>query len=160
MDNKKYFGKYPGIVTRNIDPMMRGRITAFVPHVLGEQESTWAEPCAPFGLFALPTVNAGVWIEFEGGDPARPIWSGCRWRSADEIPYNETPYEKVLLVSKGGNKIILDDTSETAAILLETSGGQKIKLSRIGIEIENGYGATIKLSGPTVKINEEALEIT
>jgi len=29
------------------------------------------------GLFALPSVGAGVWIEFEHGDPDYPIWSGC-----------------------------------------------------------------------------------
>jgi len=155
MNNKKYFGKYRGIVTVNIDPEMRGRIRAIVPSVLGENESSWAEACAPFGFFALPTINAGVWVEFEEGDPQKPIWSGCRWGLEDEIPY-----KKVLLVSGGGNKIILDDTSETAGISLQTSGGQKIKLAQIGVEIDNGYGATTKLSGPTVKINEGALEVT
>src|SRR4030095_9317776 len=98
MSSKKYFGKYRGIVTDINDPMMRGRIRARVPNVLGEQESSWAEPCAPFWLFALPTVNAGVWIEFEQGDPDSPIWSGCRWGLGDEIPYR-----KVLLMGEGGN---------------------------------------------------------
>jgi hypothetical protein len=155
MSNKKYFGKYRGIVTDINDPTMKGRIKAMVPNVLGEQVSYWAEPCSPFGLFASPTVNAGVWIEFEQGDPNLPIWSGCRRGSLDEIPD-----KKVLFVTEGGNKIILDDTSETAGILLETSSGQKIKLSQTGIEIDNGKGARIKLYGPTVKINEEALEVT
>ena len=47
-------------------------------------------PCAPFagsgvGFFALPPVGANVWVEFEGGDPDYPIWSGCFW-GAGEVP--------------------------------------------------------------------------
>ena len=45
-------------------------------------------------------------------------------------------------------------------ITIETSDGQKIKLTATGIEIDNGLNATIKLSGPTVKINGQALEVT
>ena len=167
MSDKKYFGKYRGTVTDINDLMMLGRLKAKVPDVLGDKESSWAMPCAPFGgsgvgFFALPTVNAGVWIEFEQGDPDYPIWSGCWWGSQAEIPpvLLAPPYKKVMLVTEGGNKIILDDTPGAGGISLETSGGQKIKLTAAGIEIDNGSGATIKLSGPTVKINDQALEVT
>ena len=167
MSNKKFFGKYRGTVSDINDLMMLGRIKAKVPDVLGDQESSWAMPCAPFGgsstgFFALPTVNAGVWIEFEQGDPDYPIWSGCWWGSQAEIPpvLLAPPYKKVMLVTEGGNKIILDDTPGAGGISLETSGGQKIKLTSTGIEIDNGSRATISLSGPTVKINDQALEVT
>ena len=41
-------------------------------------------PCVPYagsgvGFFAVPPVGANVWVEFEGGDPDYPIWSGCFW---------------------------------------------------------------------------------
>jgi hypothetical protein len=41
-------------------------------------------PCAPYagpdqGLYMIPDCGAGVWIEFEGGDLSRPIWSGMWW---------------------------------------------------------------------------------
>ncbi|HEX4666411.1 MAG TPA: phage baseplate assembly protein V [Chthoniobacterales bacterium] len=167
MSDKKFFGKYRGTVSDINDLMMLGRIKAKVPDVLGDQESSWAMPCAPFGgsstgFFALPTVNAGVWIEFEQGDADYPIWSGCWWGSQAEIPpvLLAPPYKKVMLVTQGGNKIILDDTPGAGGISLETSGGQKIKLTAAGIEIDNGRGAKIKLSGPTVQINEQALEVT
>ena len=167
MNDKKFFGKYRGTVTDINDLMMLGRIKAKVPDVLGDQESSWAMPCAPFGgsstgFFALPTVNAGVWIEFEQGDPDYPIWSGCWWGSQAEIPpvLLAPPYKRVMLVTEGGNKIILDDTPGAGGISLETSGGQKIKLTSTAIEIDNGSRATINLSGPTVKINDQALEVT
>ena len=31
------------------------------------------------GFFAIPPKGANVWVEFEGGDPDQPIWSGCFW---------------------------------------------------------------------------------
>ena len=99
MSDKKYFGKYRGIVTDINDLMMLGRLKAKVPDVLGDKESSWAMPCAPFGgsgvgFFALPTVNAGVWIEFEQGDPDYPIWSGCWWGSQAEIPRSHSSVMK------------------------------------------------------------------
>jgi type VI secretion system (T6SS) baseplate-like injector VgrG len=160
MSNKKYFGKYRGMVSDINDPMMRGRIKVKVPDVVGEQES-WALPCLPVGFFALPTVNAAVWIEFERGDPDCPIWSGCYWDSQAKIsPGFSLPYNKTMLVTEAGNKIILDDTVGTVGISLETSSGEKIRVGETGIEIENGKGARIKLFGPIVQINEGALEVT
>jgi len=165
-DNQTFFGKYRGVVTNNQDPQMCGRIKAKVPDVLGDDESGWATPCAPFGgsktgFFALPTVNAGVWIEFEQGDPDYPIWSGCWWGSQAEMPpiLLPAPDKMVVLQTEGGHHITFDDSPGSGGITLETSGGQKIKLTANGIEIDNGSGATIKLSGPTVNVNSGALEV-
>src|SRR4029079_2968068 len=82
-----FFGKYRGVVTDNNDPLMVGRIRARVPDVTGDADSGWAMPCAPFGgsstgFFAVPAQGAGVWIEFEHGDPDYPIWAGCWWGTA------------------------------------------------------------------------------
>ena len=77
----RFYGKYRGIVVNNIDPLNLGRLMAMVPEVLGEVPSGWASACAPYagpqaGLFAVPPIGAGVWIEFEAGDTSRPIWVG------------------------------------------------------------------------------------
>ncbi|MGA9365518.1 MAG: phage baseplate assembly protein V [Bacteroidota bacterium] len=162
-DNEFFCGKYQGVVTDNQDPMHLGRIKAKVPDVYGDDESGWALPCAPFsGFCALPKVNAGVWIEFIGGDPDYPVWSGCWWGSPADMPsvLLPAPDKKVVLETEGGSRITFDDTPGSGGITMETSGGQKIKLTATGIEIDNGNGATIKLSGPSVKINDQALEVT
>ena len=75
---KLYFGKYRGTVINNIDPMQMGRIQAFVPDVLGDLPSSWAMPCLSVGgtqggMFTVPTIGSGVWIEFEQGDRNRPF---------------------------------------------------------------------------------------
>lgn len=165
-DKGKYFGKYRGVVTDNQDPLMTGRIKARVPDVLGGNESGWALPCAPFGgsqtgFFAIPTVGAGVWIEFEHGDPDYPVWSGCWWGSSKEMPpvLLTPPYKKMMIKTDGGNAITLDDTPGAGGITLETSGGQKIKMSATGIEIDNGTGAKITMQGPQISMNNGALDV-
>lgn len=164
--NPQFYGKFRGVVTDNHDPLQIGRIRAKVPDVMGDQESGWAMPCFPFGgsgmgFFALPSVGAGVWIEFEHGDPDYPIWVGCWYGTLADVPppLLAPPYKKVLLQTEGGTSITLDDTPGIGGITLAISGGQKIKLTPTGIEIDNGMGAKITMQGPKIDVNNGALEV-
>ena len=163
-----FFGKYRGTVTDNKDPLLIGRIRANVPDVTGDADSGWATPCAPFGgsgvgFFAVPAEGAGVWIEFEHGDPDYPIWSGCWFGSATDMPPTllvpPPPFKKVMVVTEGGHSILLDDTPGIGGITLETADGAKIVMNALGVEISNGLGASVKLTGPQVAVNEDALEV-
>jgi uncharacterized protein involved in type VI secretion and phage assembly len=156
-----FWGKFRGTVSDNQDPLMTGRIKAKVPDVLGDVESGWALPALPFtgastGFVAVPPSGALVWIEFEHGDPDYPVWTGGFWGSMKDLPQKATapppPWKKVLIVSEGGNQVVLDDTPGTGGITLETSGGQKITMTQTGVEITNGQGASIKLSPTGVEI--------
>ena len=113
------------------------------------------------GFFAIPSTGAGVWIEFEHGDPDYPIWSGCWWGSVAEVPplLLAPPYKKLMIKTEGGTNILLDDTPGIGGITLETSAGQKIVLSSVGLEINNGMGGVIKMTGPQVSVNNGALEV-
>jgi NADH:ubiquinone oxidoreductase subunit K len=87
---KRFFGKYRGTVLENEDPLEQGRLIVSVPDVLGILPSTWATPCLPFagplmGQFVRPVIGAGVWVEFEQGDPQMPIWTGCYWGDPPQI---------------------------------------------------------------------------
>lgn len=164
--SNQFYGKYRGTVTDIKDPLMTFRVRAKVPDVMGDLESGWAMPCVPFagsgmGFFALPKVGAGVWIEFEHGDPDYPIWSGCWFGSVAEVPplLLAPPYKKVMVKTEGGHSILLDDTPGVGGITLETSGGQKIVMNSLGIEIDNGSGGKIKMTGPQISINNGALEV-
>jgi uncharacterized protein involved in type VI secretion and phage assembly len=82
MESNRFYGKYRGEVTDNADPKQLCRIRAKVPSILNDNDSGWALPCLPCtdknaaGKF-IPQVGSLVWIEFESGDPNRPIWAGC-----------------------------------------------------------------------------------
>lgn len=158
-ESGKYFGKYRGTVTDNQDPSGLGRIKIKAPDALGEQESGWATPSAPYagdgvGLFLIPPVDAHVWIEFELGDLDYPIWSGCFWDDG-EAPASG-PDTKILKTDK--STITIDD--QAGSITIETNSGLKIVMDTDGIEINNGQGASVKLSGPSVSINDDALQVT
>jgi uncharacterized protein involved in type VI secretion and phage assembly len=165
----RYLGKYRGTVVDNVDPMRMGRIQARVPDVLGDATSTWAMPCLPLagpkmGHYVVPPVGAGVWMEFEQGDVSYPIWVGCWYGSADELPSDALtgpPNDSnIVLQTQAQHVIVLSDLPGDGGITLRTATGAAIVINDSGITISNGQGASISLSGPTVTINQGALAIT
>ena len=164
-----YYGKYRGTVLDNVDPMQMARLMVQVPDVSNVLPSTWAMPCVPFagiqaGFFAVPAIGSGVWIEFEQGDPDYPIWVGSFWGSAEELPalaLAATPaMQQVVIQTTEQNMLMISDVpGPTGGILLKSSTGALISITDTGITISNGQGATIALNGPSVSINEGALEV-
>lgn len=165
-----FYGKYRGTVTNNVDPMKLGRIQAIVPDVGSLTPGTWAMPCVPvaginMGFLALPMIGTGVWIEFERGDPDFPVWVGCYWGMAAELPMLSQMVPPaipgiVLQTALKNGLVISDVAGPTGGILIQTATGAMISVSDVGIVISNGKGATINMMGPTTDINSAALTIT
>src|SRR5229473_6448781 len=137
----RYHGKYRGTVTDNADTKNLGRIRAQIPELLGTVKTGWALPTATFsgdgaGLFLVPAKGDGVWIEFEAGDLARPIYSGSWWADG-KLPNSATPDQKILK-TKAGHTITLDDTSGSEKLEITDKSGIKITLSSSGLELVNG----------------------
>jgi hypothetical protein len=168
-DAGRFYGKYRGTVVNNIDPLQIGRIQAIVPDVSGVMLSSWAMPCVPvagiqMGFYTVPFIGAGVWIEFEHGDPDFPIWVGCYWGSAAEVPALaklvppavpgmtlQTPLQNGLTVN--------DVPGPTGGIMLKSTTGASIIVNDTGIYIQNGKGASIVMVGPSVTVNSGALTV-
>jgi len=172
-NGRKFFGKYRGTVINNIDPMMVGRLMVQVPDVLGLVPVSWAEPCVPLagptgppmGVYMVPPIGAGVWVEFEQGDPDHPIWVGCRWGQTADVP----PQAKlglpvspsIIFQTAGQNSIVISDVSgPLGGIMLKTMTGAISAISETGIIISNGKGAVINMTGPSVNVNMGALMVT
>lgn len=168
-DNNKFFGKYRGMVLNNVDPLQQGRLQVQVPDVAGLAPASWAMPCVPLagintGMFALPMIGSGVWVEFEQGNPDYPIWVGCFWSSASEVPVlsNMVPpaVPGITFQTPLKNGIVISDVSgSSGGIQIQTASGAMISVTDTGIIISNGQGAAINLSGSTVDINLGALTI-
>jgi hypothetical protein len=167
--DERFLGKYRGMVLNNIDPMQQGRLLVQVPDVGGLMPASWAMPCVPVagiqnGLFAVPIIGSGVWVEFEQGDPEHPIWVGCFWGSAAEVPAlaRLTPpaVPAITLQTPLQNGITVSDLpGPTGGIMLKSTTGAMLIVNDTGIYIQNGKGAFITLVGPTVTINNGALTV-
>jgi uncharacterized protein involved in type VI secretion and phage assembly len=169
-DGEKYYGKYRGVVLNNVDPMQIGRLMVQVPDVTGLAPSSWAMPCVPIagiqnGMVAPPIIGSGVWVEFEQGDPDHPIWTGCFWGTAAEVPALARTVPPAIpgitLQTPLQNGITVNDVpGPTGGIMLKSATGATIIVNDTGIYIQNGKGASIVMTGPTVTINNGALVIT
>lgn len=164
-----YLGKYRGVVVQHMDPMQMGRIQVTVPDVT-IPPSTWAMPCFPVagiqaGGYMVPMPGTGVWVEFEQGDANKPIWTGCWYGHAGEVPAPvrtaPPPMPPIVFQTQGQCTLMLSDTpGPTGGILLKTLTGALISINDTGIIISNGKGAIITMQGPMVDVNLGALQVT
>ena len=169
MSTGPFYGKYRGQVVNNIDPQQIGRIQVRVSDVSPLPLATWAMPCVPvaginMGVFTVPPVGAGVWVEFERGDQDFPIWVGGYWGSVAETPALAKAVPPgvagITLQTTLKNGIVVSDMpGPTGGILIQTTTGAMVSVSDVGIVISNGKGAIINMTGPTTDVNLGALTI-
>ena len=154
IDQKRY-GKYRGFVTDNKDPQKSGRVKLSIPSVFGDQESDWALPCLPYGgladqgFFTVPQIDSQVWVEFEEGDPQRPIWTGTFWQQEADVPSEAAKDEPTtrLIKTPTGHLLQFDDEDSKEKILLHHMSGSEISFDEKGsIAITDSGGAVITLN--------------
>ena len=170
----QFFGKYRGTVVDNVDPEGLGRVLAFVPAFAGSKLN-WALPCVPYagpevGFFAIPPIAANVWIEFEGGDPDYPIWTGCFWEKL-EIPLalELSPEDPSLIKVFRSDfcTLMFNDTPETGGLTIEVMDPAvdvpvTMAFNSLGVEINCGP-ATVLINpaeGITASMAESVVTVT
>lgn len=187
----KFFGKYRGKVTNTKDLNKRGRIEVSVPSVLGDK-CLWAEPCVPYagkdiGMFAIPPKGANVWVEFEGGNIDRPIWTGCFWsqtempkKAADATTAGE-PEKMQMFKTQGftisvkslskGEKYLLLEVDKPVVdkplkvqfdengIEINNNNQTSVKLTEKEIELKNGKDSIVKITEENIKLAEKQVEL-
>lgn len=156
----RHFGKYRGTVSDNADSTKRARLKVRVPAVLGDLE-VWAMPCVPYagkkvGFFLLPEAGTGVWVEFEGGDPSYPIWSGCFWAD-DQLPDDASDAKKKVIRSEATTWRVDDDNKE---IYLAADDGGNIKLADEVVTTRDQAKHTVSTDGVKSEIGGQKTALT
>ncbi|HVR47482.1 MAG TPA: phage baseplate assembly protein V [Candidatus Binatia bacterium] len=151
-----YFGKYRGTVSDTGDSTSRGRLKVKVPALLGDLE-VWAMPCTPYagdgvGFYSLPPSGSGVWIEFEGGDPSYPIWSGCFWADG-QLP--DQSDENIKIWRTKNTTLRCDDGADEVAI--SDSSGSKLTLGASDAKLEHGE-SSVDCSDSSVTVDSNGSE--
>lgn len=136
----RYYGKYRGFVVDNADPEKRARLKLRIPSVAGAATTGWALPCLPFGgspdagWFAVPEPNAQVWVEFEEGDPSRPIWTGTFWQTSSDVPAEAAKDEPTTRLWKtpGKGLIQFDDAAGEERLCIRHVSEAQIEIDSAG----------------------------
>lgn len=177
--SERFYGKYRGTVVEQGAGDHRGQLRVRIDKMYedadkmnGGDDPPWALPCLPYGgdkvgMFVVPPLGAFVWVEFEAGDPAWPVWSGCCWPSDAERRWvgNHLPPSAggadTKLIETAMARIVIDDNQQSPSLTIElkTSPARTITLSNNGIELSDGMNTKVVLRSPSVVVNEGALEV-
>lgn len=171
-EGPKYYGLYRATVVNNVDPMQMGRIQLTIPDVSGLIPSTWAMPCVPMagrqsGVYVVPIIGSGVWVQFEGGDPDYPVWMGGWWGSAAEVPAlalaGNPASPSIVLQTTGQNSVVISDVPGPAGGIMLRCGASTVMINQTGISLiapkVEITAAAINLTGVT-DVNKGALKVT
>ncbi len=170
----RLFGKYAGKVENNADPEKMGRLQVRCPAVLGN-ELVWAMPCVPYagpgvGFFFMPPNGAGVWVEFEGGDVSRAIWTGCYWFKGTLPEGAGEPHVKLIVtdtatwkIDDDSGEVVLknkDDASVTWTADVTTEAGSATHtVGASGVVSESSPGK-VDVGAAGVTINNGAFKVS
>ena len=110
-----------------------------------------AGPTGPRWDLHGATAGTGVWVEFEGGDADKPIWTGCRFALSNVPPLalaGNPADPNICIQSLLQNMIMVSDMPPspiTGGIILKSTLGAMIVVNDTGIYISNGKGAMITM---------------
>ena len=156
----RYYSIYRGFVIDNNDPNNYSRLQLKVPHVYGDtimKYWAWQKNCFSgpnYGCQIIPRKGELVWVEFEMGDPRRPVWSYGHFGKTGgviEKPEELNDINIFWFRTPGGITIELDDN--TGEIRITSNGGTQ-KLSADKIQFNEGEnGGLVKIDPLVEKVN-------
>lgn len=164
---QRYYSLYRAKVVDNKDPKKQGRIKVIVPALFGKTElPQWALPrdfrstAKDGGEFFPPEIDDFVFIEFEGGDPKFPVYSGGWYgetSEGEELPedfvhdeenapmvkgfkdragncilFDQTPEAEKVTIQTKNHYIVLDETKDSEAVYLAHKKGSQLQIDKEG----------------------------
>lgn len=140
----RYYSCYRGFVADRDDPENLNRLRLIIPEV-GNTDvyDYWALPKGLFsgegyGVQIIPQKGDLVWVEFEHGHPAKPVWS-FSYRGKKDMPQNQTDLEDkdcYWFITPKGHVIKINDTKNY--IHIKTQQGDYVELNSNSISLVTG----------------------
>jgi hypothetical protein len=122
-------GKFEAHITDNNDPARLGRVRAKLTK--NGMDTVWAKPNIPsIDELKMPPIGTGVWIEFaEGGNPMKPVWTGCFFENnpfgASNAP--SISHKQKVWQSNGGKQYFLMDEQDNSIGMYNDIAGSYVK---------------------------------
>jgi hypothetical protein len=147
---------YSGVVKDNRDEENLGRVKVSVPAILPPDELVTARPALPYGHFFVPENETTVWVQFEGGDPGLPLWTGVQVvpGKVPEPAKADLPQRRVV-TTPAGHVLLFDDRKGQETV--EITVGQRkhvLTLDGAGVTLTdgvNGHSITLGAGGVVAK---------
>ena len=152
----RFYSIYRGVVLDNQDSDNIGKLLIIIPSI-HDGVKVWARPYNNPGSinsgvkWLIPRVGDIVWVQFEMGDPMRPIWSYHSW-GIGEVPEELQSNDTIGLVTPTGNKIYISEVDGSLTIILnqkvtiQVIDGSSITIDGSSITIDGGDKLTINSS--------------
>jgi uncharacterized protein involved in type VI secretion and phage assembly len=176
----RFYGVHVAQVVDVNDPDQQGRVRIRLPWTTDDEAGyeAWARLATLMagpdrGTWFVPDVDDEVLVAFEAGDPARPYVVGALWNGQHAPPETMDGAgrnERRTIRTRSGVTVRLSDESGRESLLLETPGGQRLRLSdgpgKVDVEDANGNRITMEASGITVQasakvtINASQVEVS
>lgn len=162
---------YMAEVIDNEDPETpsSGRVKVRVfPMMTGLEESVlpWAVPAfglfeggAPdMGAYTVPSTGSRVWVFLAAGDVRVPVYFAAAPAMTDG-PDGATS-EKKIWRSRSGHTIVIDDSSGSEIVSLQTAAGHKIRFDDAGnvVLVEHKDGQKVTLTSGGIEIGTSAFK--
>lgn len=165
----RYYSTYRAIVINNNDELNMNRVHVYIPSVQNGIK-IWALPksttiggCFHGLKLTTPLVGEVVYIEFEGGDPLRPLWSYHGWATG-ETPDDLKDNNSIGLVTPEGNKIYIKDIDGELYIQINSKvnisilEGPSLKMTQKGFTFN--FGDNFSLKKTLTQILDAILQLT
>lgn len=165
----RYYSTYRAIVINNNDELNMNRVHVYIPSVQNGIK-IWALPksttiggCFHGLKLTTPLVGEVVYIEFEGGDPLRPLWSYHGWATG-ETPDDLKDNNSIGLVTPEGNKIYIKDIDgelyiqTNSKVNISILEGPSLKMTQKGFTFN--FGDDFSLKKTLTQILDAILQLT
>ena len=159
----RFYSRYRGMVVDDRDPDGLQRILVNIPSI-HNGITIWARAGSQSGGIRhgikgiTPLPGEIVWVEFEKGNPNKPVWFYHGWANG-EVPEELKPNRVLGVITQNGNKVILKDEEGYLKIDIEKSIDLNIPDKCSLVLSEDSISITRGKDKPSITLTDNGISI-